>query len=94
MIQMRQQPFHPDAGAADIARRLAALDRSEDRLQRRSGFAVRARVAPQPGEVRRGATVEALLLIRRIFRDKSSIAGPHEGRSQRVDFDAPIEQGC
>jgi hypothetical protein len=46
------------ARVADIARRLAALDRGEDRPQPRAGIAARTRVAPQPGEVRRCAQFE------------------------------------
>src|SRR5271166_736600 len=46
------------ARVADIARRLAALDRGEDGLQQRAGIAARTRVAPQPGEVRRCAQFE------------------------------------
>src|SRR5271157_6615245 len=45
-------------GVADILRVLAALDRGEDRLQQRARVVGRARVAPQPGEVGRGAQFE------------------------------------
>lgn len=43
------------AGVADIPCAFAALDLGEDRLQQGAGIVPRAHVAPQPGEVSRGA---------------------------------------
>jgi hypothetical protein len=43
------------AGVTDIVRGLAALDQRQDRLEQRAGIVGRTRVAPQPGEVGRGA---------------------------------------
>ena len=45
------QPRQRGAGVADVARRLATLDRGQDRLQHRAGIAVRPGVAPQLREV-------------------------------------------
>ena len=51
IIPELSQPRQRGAGVADVARRLATLDRGEDRLQHRAGIAVRPGVAPQLREV-------------------------------------------
>ena len=48
--------IHPQLGQqgasiANVVRRLAALDRGQDRLQQCAGIIVRPGVTPQPGEV-------------------------------------------
>ncbi|HMI13544.1 MAG TPA: hypothetical protein VK567_18525, partial [Bradyrhizobium sp.] len=55
--------IHPQLGQqgasiANVMRRLASLDRGQDRLQQRAGIIVRPGVMPQPGEVDRRAQFE------------------------------------
>jgi hypothetical protein len=55
-------PNHPisasSARVADICCALSSVDRCKDRLQQRAGIGGRARVAPETGQIGRGAQFE------------------------------------
>ena len=59
MIEIIHAQFgQQGASIANVVRRLAALDRGQDRLQQRAGIIVRPGVTPQPGEVDSCAQLE------------------------------------
>ena len=74
-LNNRHQPKLPDlshqrAGVADVPRALAAFDLRQDRLHQRAGIVGRTRVAPEAGEIDRGAQFEEARLLATGYLDR------------------------